>query len=573
MRRLLIALLVGLSAACDLFGPKLATIEVIPGDSLLVAGAEIQLQVIGRDEGGEEVDVDQAKLKWSTFGNSVALGLGGFIRAVGFGESTVTATHGIITGSSVFRVNPKLNLRSKAAYINQVIQNPDKRPVPLIAGRQGLFRVFLVVDEDHYHMSAPKLRVELLQKETSLLDTILTQGFDSMRRKLDEGELHFSYNLLVPGELIVKDLRARLTYDPTNELDGVDGAEEVSFTVIDLPQFTQMVIPFISTRYSAGAVNEWVDRFTFESDIAFDLRTFLPVSPHKSTIIRHETVLTDLDLRKGKDWGRWLREVAVLRHVEKRLDAYYYGANDLPGVSGIRGLGYVGIELSAVGDISGGVLAHEVGHNMELLHAPCRVPNPDPRYPYRGGIIGQWGIDLENMRLKRPDRHSDFMGYCSTVWVSDYHFEKAMATRRYKRQYAARPVLLVWGSITDREFEPAFYLSASATPAVPDGSYVAEGYDATGRVFTHRFNPLETSEGDQDFILTIPFDQGGSLTSITVRGPDMTMTLTDGAVPRMLIERNTRGQVIAIRRDYTGAAGSPGNLVSTGIPDLTLRRE
>ena len=40
-----------------------------------------------------------------------------------------------------------------------------------------------------------------------------------------------------------------------------------------------------------------------------------------------------------------------------------------------------------------GIVAHELGHNFSLRHAPCRVNDVDPRYPWPNGNIGVWGYD------------------------------------------------------------------------------------------------------------------------------------------------------------------------------------
>ena len=66
------------------------------------------------------------------------------------------------------------------------------------------------------------------------------------------------------------------------------------------------------------------------------------------------------------------------------------------------------------------------------------------------------------------------------------------------------------------------------------------------------------------FLLAIP-DDGTPVISVTVSGPGVSMTLTDGAVPQMMIERDAQGHVRAIRRNYTGT-GVGQSLISTGLP-------
>ena len=75
-----------------------------------------------------------------------------------------------------------------------------------------------------------------------------------------------------------------------------------------------------------------------------------------------------------------------------------------------------------------GVIAHELGHNLSLRHAPCGTRG-DPSFPYPDGSIGAWGYDFRDGG--RLVRHStrDLMSYCDPQWISDYHFTNALRFR------------------------------------------------------------------------------------------------------------------------------------------------
>ena len=75
------------------------------------------------------------------------------------------------------------------------------------------------------------------------------------------------------------------------------------------------------------------------------------------------------------------------------------------------------------------IMAHELGHNMGLFHAPCDVFDPDPDYPYANGTIGSWSYDFRDGTLVPPDTF-DLMSYCRPGWVSDYNFSRAIAVRQ-----------------------------------------------------------------------------------------------------------------------------------------------
>ena len=324
---------------------------------------------------------------WSAIGQGLALSSTGFVRAVSYGETKVTVQVEALSASIVLRVNPLIDARIYAAYINQANQN-DEMPVPLLADRDGLLRVFVTVDQEHFYEGVPEIRVEF----STGLDEILTQEYTEIRTSFSESSLDFSYDLLVPGEFIQPGLSVIVTYDPMNEFDGLDGRTVLDFDVVEEPLYKQVIVPMISTAHPLVSVENWAEFFTFNSREAREMRTFLPVSETRSEIVIHETVRTDADIRIGNGWDKWLREVVTLRYLEGG-EGYYYGrAQTLPYTRGLLGIAYVGEPLVAVGGARGNILAHEVGHNMGIRgHAPCGVRGVDGSFPYPDGNIGQWG--------------------------------------------------------------------------------------------------------------------------------------------------------------------------------------
>ena len=140
-------------------------------------------------------------------------------------------------------------------------------------------------------------------------------------------------------------------------------------------------------------------------------------------------------------------------------------------------------------------LAHEVGHNLGLRHAPCGgALGTDESYPYPNGSTGVWGYDFRDSTLVSPENRRDIMGYCYEVgWLSDYYFEKVIAHREEKEGTAARDrmavagpeseMLVLWGGVVDGELriEPSFSMQAAARLAEAAGPYRDRGDRRHGR--------------------------------------------------------------------------------------------
>jgi len=200
----------------------------------------------------------------------------------------------------------------------------------------------------------------------------------------------------------------------------------------------------------------------------------------------------------GTGWSTVLNEVAAKRSADGAgaADRYYYGVVNVSYTSGVAGLGFIGFPAAIGWDYSSGpsVLAHEEGHNFNRLHSPCGgAGNPDPNYPYGGGIIGVpgWDAFVTSNNLKMSAAYTDVMGYCSNQWISDYVYLSELNFRAANGFDIVAPDvlgnnqegLLVWGRIeNDRmTLESAFRVPATGVPNQP-GPYTWEARDALGQV-------------------------------------------------------------------------------------------
>ena len=233
-------------------------------------------------------------------------------------------------------------------------------------------------------------------------------------------------------------------------------------------------------------------------------------------------------------------------------------------------------------------LAHEVGHNLNLLHAPCGgAQDADPDFPYEIGNIGAWGYDFRDGSAMHPIRRRDIMGYCyDRGWLSDYHFEKVIGVREEKEGGGAasrRPAagarvetLVLAGGVRDGELRIEPLHSLFMAPKLPDrvGPYRLEGLGLGGEVeFTLSFIPGEDKYGNKYFFFTVPMqaDWEDSLERITLTGPEGEVTV-DRDDPRSLtiVTDPSTGQIRAILRDWDRAL--PSALGDTaGLEVVTTR--
>ncbi|WP_423186050.1 InlB B-repeat-containing protein [Alishewanella sp. d11] len=168
-----------------------------------------------------------------------------------------------------------------------------------------------------------------------------------------------------------------------------------------------------------------------------------------------------------------LGELFDLRAAEGGRSFYYgYYTRDMNS-DGFAGMAYrpgtSGVGVVPFGQIDY-ILSHELGHNLNLQHAPCGDPSGiDPNYPYANGLIGTWGVPLSFNSLLSPTIYRDVMSYCNNEHVSDYNLE------------------LVQDYITERQDSPALHLRlAGVSAAVTTSATMARSLGAQPAMF-YRF--------------------------------------------------------------------------------------
>ena len=313
-------------------------------------------------------------------------------------------------------------------------------------------------------------------------------------------------------------------------------------------------------------------------------------------------------------WNVVLNELLALRTADASA-RYYYGVVKTSYNSGVAGMGFVGgTARTAVGwdflPSGSSVMAHELGHTMGRPHAPCGpAGGTDPEFPYAGGTIGTWGLQLNGFILKSPST-PDLMGYCQPAWVSDYNWTAMVQYRQSgfeaPAQGAAADGLLIWGRITPGGvvLEPAFRVPASGGNAAAPGDNQLDLIGSNGTVLRSiRFGatPISESGEERQFAFVVP---GGveldAVTALRVRAegrsetraalaggdPEVSVARVDanrlslrwnaGRYPMVLVRDGTTGRILSFARGGDVMLWSTGQNVdlqfSSGVR-IVNRRE
>ena len=374
-----------------------------------------------------------------------------------------------------------LNLTIDGMHVQQVVQS-YAGGVPLVAGKEGLLRVFVRANASNTAAAAVRVRLYLGGMLVSTV-TIAPPG-SSVPTAVSQATLAGSWNTLIPASLMVPGLQILADVDPTNAIaesaDGdntfpVSGAAQ-AMDVRSLPSFD---IRFVPVTQSANGLTGGVSAGNAASYLSMAAKVF-PLGTVNLDVRSPFTTSAPV-LQSGDANGAWLQilsELNALRAADGST-RYYAGIAKVTYTSGVAGLGYLPGRATLSWDhlpSASEVVAHELGHNFGRFHAPCGgAGSPDPAYPYAAGDIGVYGLDLATATLKSSTMN-DLMGYCSSTWISDYTYAAVMSHRianpfvamgRSLANPGRRAGLLVWGRIERGRIvlEPSFQVEAP--PSLP----------------------------------------------------------------------------------------------------------
>lgn len=238
----------------------------------------------------------------------------------------------------------------------------------------------------------------------------------------------------------------------------------------------------------------------------------------------------------GPGWDEVLTAVAELRSKEAPAPNAYYVAAFEPadsinafcknggcilGIAPLAGPNDVDLRVAAVlgysGQLGPNTLLQELAHAMGRDHADCGgADGVDPAFPYPGAGIGNWGYDIVAKELVDPATVSDFMGYCSPVWISDYTYKGLFKRITYVSQGVDETPWMSAGPT--KTSQRVLHVAADGSVRVgrtlkiapPQGS--TRSVTVRGRRFDAPYVPLDHGGG----MIFVPDETGLDRASITV---------------------------------------------------------
>ena len=484
------------------------------------------------------------------------------------------------------------------AYLTQAVQSREY-PVSLVAGEKALLRVF-VTAASPTTTGIPPVRARFYVDGTEVHMANIPARTAAIPTEIYEGDLSRSSNAEIPAEIVRPGLEMVVEIDPEGALDpGLGVASRIPETgrmAVDVREMLVLhltVIPFLWSADPHWAVVEIAEAMEADPEgheLLWKTRTLLPIGDLKVTA--HAPVLTS---SSPDDFYSLFEQTEAIRAIEGG-SGHYMGTMSNPGKVGRAGAAQHPGRVF-ISRLNPTTMAHELGHNMSLYHAPCRAGGPDPSFPYPDGSIGAWGYDFRNGGALASPGRPDLMSYCGPAWISDYHFANALRFRLFDEgpplaaSLTAQEAesLLLWGGM-DAEGEPFLNPSVvvDAPPVLPNatGEHRITGRSDTGNeLFSLTFGLPEVADGDGSssfaFVLPVEPSWAGNLASITLAGPGSSVTLdSDTDIPMSILLDPSTGQVRGILRDMpqtdTAAAlalapqAGPDSfnvLFSRGIPD------
>ncbi|MGZ8391973.1 MAG: hypothetical protein ACXWWK_03940 [Gemmatimonadales bacterium] len=456
-------------------------------------------------------------------------------------NATVAVTAGATAAVTVSYTGPALptiNLRIQDFYLTQSTQTRTSS-VPLVADRSGYLRIFVVANEAN--TAQPTVRVRFRNGTSPVVERTIDAPGGSTPTSVQEGTLGSSWNLPVEAALIRAGLSIEATVDPTGAIAESNESDNGSTKALTVRTVPTARIRFVSVQQGSSAAGN----VSNPEQLVALARRMHPLNSVEVDVRAGVFTASQPLQADGSGWGQVLGDLDALRLAEPDggnriyfgIAALAYGRDQ-----GIVGLAFPGLPsaTTALGwDNSGDasrVVAHELGHIWGRRHSPCGgPPDLDVLYPYSGGQIGVYGLDVTPpvtaTDLRAPSS-PDIMSYCfNSPWISDYTYRGVMDFRQANPNAVlagvSQPSLLVWGRIVNGRpvLEPGFQIVTRPSLPRQPGPYsvTANATDGT-QLFTLSFDAVaaeDDPQGSRHFAFAVPLGQARAarLDRVSLQGP------------------------------------------------------
>ena len=269
-----------------------------------------------------------------------------------------------------FTVDPD----QSAAYLVQATQS-FSHPVPLVAGERALLRVFPVAGTDDVETAMPPIRATFYLDDAEVHVVDVPGGDAIVPARIDEGSLATSVNREIPGNVIQPGLEMVVEIGPDSTATSDSGAGvrlpetgRMAVDVKDVPPRDLTLVPFLWEENPDRSVLTELEGATADSWRFRAISNMLPVREFRLTVREH--VLTQVEPVYANA-GDLLGVITMIRAADGASGHYMGILMSEGGVANRPG-------FVSLAKFIPNVMTHELGHNMNLGHAPCNVGDPGP---------------------------------------------------------------------------------------------------------------------------------------------------------------------------------------------------
>lgn len=436
-------------------------------------------------------------------------------------------------------IPPSTDLTISAIEISQATQGATNH-VSLVNGRPTTVRVYARVNEavplSNVSVALFGSRNGLPLPGSPLVSTNSSAYPLSTSATTLRLDINKSFNFSLPVEWLGGQVSLEARVDSANtywESNESNNAYTHTANFISVPALTVKIVPikYYDTYYKKTFELSSDEIIKQANEFKNAMMKIYPVGSIQMQV-RSSTFVFQGDLGNYydlSDWDELLNSIASVKYSDGSPPSeVYYGLIPVVDSTGfswwyswVLGYGFVGPPTyggprAAIGLASGYVkainytvegevtAAHEIGHNLGRLHAPCGGPDGvDPSYPYNGGIIGQIGLDPNILKIYYPTSNYDIMGYCDNVWISDYNYSAIMQSQLLFGSTAAviekQESLLLSGQVDENgivSIQPSYILPTYPSETTTQSDYQAQFLDENGQVIATHLLPLSLAQAD-----------------------------------------------------------------------------